>query len=229
MDDAHDLLARAEPGIDRAAWTEACHRALPELSMPRRRELVRLLRDHFLSWTSDARLEDGLFVHCYHRASALGQIDLLAVAWAMSHPLSLVACDRLVAPALASGALDIPLDAVEDLVADHVDTTSAESRRKTRTVLLGALEGVGTLTTRGTGKHRSLAAARATPHPLAFGYLVLLDLQQRGASGMMLAEAHDGGLAARLTLCGPEHAKACVAWCVGLGLLVVAGDEVRAA
>ena len=66
---------------------------------------------------------------------------------------------RLVAHALDHGTEDIPLNAVENLVAKHLSTSSAESRRKTRTVLLGALEGIGVLQTRGTGQHRTLRAA----------------------------------------------------------------------
>ncbi|MFK7930326.1 MAG: hypothetical protein AB8H79_19210, partial [Myxococcota bacterium] len=155
-------------------------------------------------------------------------IDLVAAQWALSHPLSLVAVQELVEPALESGDLNIPLEQVGHLVGSHLQTDSAESLRKTRTVLLGALEGVGTLDTRGTGQHRSLAASRAEPHAIAFGYLVLRDLEERGLDGMMAAEVTETSLGVRLTQCHEKHAQACLEWCVKRGLLVEENDEVRA-
>ena len=53
--------------------------------------------------------------------------------WALSHPLTLEAIDDLVVPALDLADDDIPLDHVEALVRRHLDTSSAESLRKTRT------------------------------------------------------------------------------------------------
>ncbi|MFK7931789.1 MAG: hypothetical protein AB8H79_26670, partial [Myxococcota bacterium] len=62
LDDAHTLLALAQPGSTQAEWTQACHAALPGLSVARRRELVRLLREGFLTWTDDDRIDEGLFL-----------------------------------------------------------------------------------------------------------------------------------------------------------------------
>jgi len=229
LDDAHTLLALAEPGTDQQAWTRACHEALPDLSVARRRELVRLLREGFLEWTPEQTIDDGLFLRVYNQAPAMGQIDLVAVQWALSHPITLQAIDALVVPALEADDPDIPLAQVEALVGEHLDTDSTESQRKTRTVLLGALEGIGTLETRGTGQHRTLRAHRGTPHPAAFGYLVLRDLAERELDGMMAAEVSDTSLGARLTQCGASHADTCLGWCVRRGLLQRVGDEVRAA
>lgn len=228
LDDAHTLLALAEPGRAQRDWTQACHAALPALSVARRRELVRLLREGFLTWTDEKTIADGLFLRVYARSSAMAQIDLVAVQWALSHPITLEAVDTLVAPALEADDPAIPLADVEALVQRHLETDSAESLRKTRTVLLGALEGIGTLHTRGTGQHRSLSARRGEPHPRAFGYLVLRDLSERDLSGMMAAEVTETSLAARLTRCGPAHAERCLAWCLDRGLLTRQGDEVRA-
>lgn len=226
LDDAHTLLALAEPGRSRSGWTKACHAALDDLSVARRRELVRLLREGFLEWDGNA-IAPGLFLRIYAEAPAMAQLDLVAVQWALSHPISLHAVDELVMPALETGEVDIPLEDVESLVRKHLETDSSESLRKTRTVLLGALEGVGTLVTRGTGQHRSLAASRGAPHAVAYGYLVLRDLRERGLDGMMRAEAVETSLGARLTQCGDDHARECVQSCIERGMLVVDGDEVR--
>lgn len=226
LDDAHTLLAAAVPGMSVNAWADACRSMLPELSAARRRELVRILRDGFLEADSDDRFSDGLFLRLYQQAPALAQIDLVQIQWALTHPLSLLAVEQLVQPALEAGEADIPLDDVEDLVAQHLATSSIESRRKTRTVLLGALEGVGVLETRGTGQHRALRASRAEPHPLTFGYLVLRDLADRGTDSMMASEVPESSLGARLTQCGRAWARTCTQWCVERGFLVRRDDEI---
>ena len=51
---------------------------------------------------------------------------------------------------LRTGDIDIPLNDVDSLVSRHLDTSSSESLRKTRTVLLNAMEGMGTIIARGT-------------------------------------------------------------------------------
>lgn len=228
LDDAHTLLALAEPGRAVDAWAEDCMDALPSLSHPRRRELVRMLRDDFLELDDDGRLVAGLFLHTYRKAPGVAQIDLVQAQWALTHPITLVAVKGLVEPALRIGEPDIPLDDVERLVAAHLDTASVESRRKTRTVLLGALEGLGVLVTRGTGQHRSLRAARGRPHPATFAYLVRRELTARGASGMIASEAVETSLPVRLYHCTADHASACLDWTLARGTLVRRGDEICA-
>ena len=154
LDDAHSLLALAEVGMAAAAWTTACHAALPELSLGRRRELIRILRDNFLDW-QDGKLTAGLFLTLYQRAPAPAQMQVLELHWALTHPLTLIATETLIGPAIDHNEPNVPLSDVEALVSAHIETSSVESLRKTRTVLLGALEGVGTLVAKGTGANRS--------------------------------------------------------------------------
>lgn len=225
LDDAHTLLAQAEPGLSLTDWSERCHQNLPVLSQARRRELVRMLRDGFLT-VDDGRISNGLFLRCYSDASARAQFDMVHIQWALSHGLTLLAVRSLVAPALRSGKPEIPLAAVEQLVAGAVDTRSAESLRKSRTVLLGAMEHVGVLETRGTGQHRTLRARRATPHPFAFAYLILRELTERGIDAMMEREALESSLAVQLTLCTVDHATRCLDHAVDSGWLRRDGDEV---
>lgn len=224
VDDAHTLLALTRPGLSLEDWIRSCRPCLKRLSADRQREVLRLLRDGFLE--CDGRtIRDGLFLRFYTQAPASAQLDLVQLQWALTHPISLIAVDRLVAPALARGAGEIPLAGVEALVRAHVDTDSAESLRKTRTVLLNALDGVGAMVTRGTGQHRSIRASRGVPHPLAFGYLLVRELLTRGGT-MRHAEAVASSLPVRLTQCEPGHAARCVGWNVEQGRIALDGDTV---
>jgi hypothetical protein len=233
LDDAHSLLALAAPGLPCEDWALACHRALPELSMPRRRELIRLVRDGFLTWNDAQQIQRGLFIETYHQAPASAQIHLVDLQWALSHPLTLIAVERIVAPVLRherqSARPVVSFDAVDDLVRGSLQTESTESLRKTRTVLLGAMEQIGTLVTFGTGVHRALFASRGEPHPLAFGYLVLRELEERGIDGMMTTEVAESSIGVRLTQCGTDHARRCIDWNIRRGTLLRRGDEVARA
>jgi hypothetical protein len=228
MDDAHTLLALAAPGLAVDVWAAECHGALERLALPRRRELIRILRDDLLAVDASGRIAANLFLRYYWSAPASAQVDLLDLAWALSHPISLLAAERLVAPALVRGEPQIPLARFEDLVRANLNTRSAESVRKTRTVVLGALERVGSLVTRGTGQHRSLSPSRGTPHPLAFGWLVERDLAQRRADAMFHREVVESSLPVRISQCLPAHAERALAWCVASGVLSQRGDEISA-
>ena len=225
LDDAHSLLAIAKVGRGQADWAKACHPLIPELSLPRRRELIRLVRDNYLDWNTDLTVRNGLFHQFYWNAPASAQVELVDVQWATSHPLTLVAVEALVKPLLDQQQRAIRLSQVELLVASYLETESAESKRKTRTVLLGAMEGVGTLRTRGTGQHRSLEASRGAPHPIVFGYLVHKELRERGTDAMMTSEVLES-LPVRLTQCTRAHARACLDANLATGVLVARGDEV---
>ncbi|MBA2321864.1 MAG: hypothetical protein H0V89_12010, partial [Deltaproteobacteria bacterium] len=180
MDDAHSLLARVEPGMPIATWATACHKELTHLSMARRRELVRILRDDLLGVDPQGRVIESLFLRFYRHAPASAQLDLLDLAWALSHPLPLLVAGQVLAPARASGRLELSLDTLDDLVRRALTTRSEESVRKTRTVVLGALERIGAIRARGTGRNRSLWAASADPHPLAFGWMLHRSAGERG-------------------------------------------------
>jgi hypothetical protein len=225
-DDAHDLLGCAEPGIAFADWRTAASPRIAHLSPDRQREIFRILRNQFLTWTEDQRIAEGLFLGRYHRLPASVQIQLLDVHWALSHPISLIAIRALLIPAVESNQLDIPLADLDALVAKHVESVSSESLRKTRTVLLGALEETGALLGRGTGQHRTLQARRTRPHPMVFSYLILRELEHRGADAMMRSEAIETSEAVQATLCPEDWAAYCVSWAVERQELRAHDDEI---
>jgi hypothetical protein len=225
LHDAHELLALASTGMDYGDWATACHRAIPRLSAERRRELIRILRDQFMNWR-EHKLMESTFLSLYRGAPQPARRNLVTVRWALTHPLTLLATEELIPPALAAPSPAIPLAALDALVAANVKSTSAESLRKTRTTLLGAMEGVGTLITSGTGQHRALRAARGRPHPIAFAFVLLAEIEARGIDGMMMSEAIESSEAARLTQCGEDYAVACVDWAAAASIIVSRDDEV---
>lgn len=220
QDDAHTLLALAVPGMHLTAWTETAAAALEHRSPARRTELIRLVREQLLEWDGP-HLRGGLFLDHYRTAPALDQLELLAHHWALCHPLPLLASTELVAPALERGDDSLPMVAVEAFVSRSVGSRSASSLRKTRTTLLGALEGVGALSTRGAGRNRSLHPRHGEPRPRSWRYLVARDPRP------LRAAALTDSLAGQLTRCTPGHAARCLDLCVQAGAVTVASGEVR--
>jgi hypothetical protein len=219
VDDAHVLLALAEPGLPVDAWAARAHAALARLDLARKAEIVRLVRDDLLGLDAGAeRIAAGTLLRAYRAAPAAAQVGLVSAWWALSHPLTLHATDGVVAPALAARRSSIPLEVLDSLVARSIASDSGESIRKTRTTLTGALEDVGAIVTRGTGRYRSIATARGRPHPLVFAALVTRDVEERGAGGLHLDDL-PRWLPVRLTLCDEDHARECVAAAVGAGVL----------
>jgi hypothetical protein len=226
IDDAHGILSVSEPGISLEEWRTRAYAAIGHLSIARSREVIRIIRDAFLEW-EDNTLQAGLFLRFYRGAPAMAQVDLVHAQWALSHPIGLATTEELVRPALESASREIPLQEFDAFVATHLETNSAQSLRKTRTTVLGALESIGTLLLRGTGQHRSIRAARGELHPLVFGYLIHRDLAARGTDGMMASEAADGSLGRRLSQCHATLADDAIAWCSDRSVLLCSDDEVR--
>lgn len=224
LDDAHSLLTVATPGLTREEWEESALEALgDDLSDARKKELLHMVREDFLEWDEDGKIVRGLFLDLYERAPSSSQMELVHLHWALSHPLSLAAADELIAPALDGDDLTLALDAVDAFVEKHVNTSSSESRRKTRTVLLRALEDVGIMDNRGTGRHRQLSARRGTPSPHAFTYVLLREI---GSDPVSINVAATESVAARITQCGIGHANLCIGWAAHAGLLRWRNNEI---
>jgi hypothetical protein len=229
LDDTHTLLAKSLVGISLDEWTTACHTALPSLSVERRRELIRMIRGEFLTWTEQSTIEDGLFIRLYHSATAMDQIDMVHHRWAASHPLTLETAKSFIAPILEKSSLldpEIPLRELDLFVAKTIKSKSKESLRKSRTVLINALESIGVLTITGTGKNRVIRATRGAPSYIAFTFLLMGWMTARGDDAIMTMEAIDSSLPVLLTGCTHTHAEAALAWADANNHLIVQSDEV---
>lgn len=226
MDDGHSLLARVEPGMPVAEWSAACYRDLAHLSIARRRELVRIVRDALLDIDGEGIVRESLFLRFYRNAPASAQVDLLDLAWALSHPLPLLVAERLLVPARRTSRPVVAMALVENLVRGELSTGSVESVRKTRTVALGALERVGAIHPRGAGNNRALWAARAEPHPLAFGWTMHLAARS-GTGRLTVQQAVGEGVLSTLTGSSVAYGERALAWCLAHGIATRSGDELR--
>lgn len=224
LNDAHTVLALATPGLNQREWTEQCHLALPALSMPRRREIIRLLRDGFLEWDSENHILNSGFLAYYSGSAANDQLDLVRYQWALSHPLGLAFMERM----FNAEAPLIPTHEVDQFVEAEIDSDSKESLRKTRTVLLGALEGIGVLSPDTTGPKNHLKMLKASPRPKTFAYLIARALHANGAPSMRLAEAIESSLPIRISGCSSEYAADALREASADGWLDVRGDDVLA-
>jgi len=224
LDDAHTLLAISRPGMTRKQWEKVANKALGDsLSKARKNELTHLIRENFLDW-EDGRLQANLFLAVYDQAPAEVQQELVDLHWALSHPISLVAADWL-GTVLETGDPEVTLDQVDDLVAENLDTESKQSQRKTRTILLKALENVGVMDNMGTGRHRQLKASRGAPSPLAFTYVLLRELAESGPRNVDTLAAESW--ASRLTQCGVGHANRCIGWAIHANLVDQIDNDIK--
>jgi hypothetical protein len=229
LDDTHTLLALSVVGLSLDEWTASCHAALPNLSVERRRELIRIIRGEFLSWTSEKTIDQGLFIRLYHSAYAMDQIDLVHHLWAVSHPLSLAATTTFIAPLLnrnSASTVEIHLNDLDVFVAKTIRSNSKESLRKSRTVLINALESIGVLSITGTGKNRVIRAMHGAPSYIAFTFLLMRWIMDRGDDAIMTMEAIDSSLPVLLTSCDHAYANAALEWAVDNNYLSVKSDEV---
>ena len=229
LDDTHTLLAQSIVGISLEEWTSSCHAALPHLSVERRRELIRMIRGEFLTWTEQETIANGLFIRLYHSANAMDQIDMVHHLWATSHPLSLKTATAFITPILKNANVldpEISLEQLDQFVAKTIDSKSKESLRKSRTVLINALESIGVLSINGTGKNRVIRATRGAPSNIAFTYLLISWMTARGDDAIMAMEAIDSSLPVLLTGCSHTHARAALAWANTNNHLTLQSDEV---
>lgn len=227
--DAHTLLSLAEPHMTRSDWEKACYDALDHVpSRPRQTGLIRLVRENFLAITGDGRIDGrGLFFRLYRSASAASQEALVRVGWALSHDITMKAVEELVVPANKAGDNeDIPLMRVDKFVKKHVNSKAPEALRKTRTILLDALSGLGCVVTKGTGRNRFINAHKGTPDPVAFAYLILRELEETNRYAMPTNDAIRTSMAAKATQCTIYTGLHCIADALQSGLLVAIDDEV---
>lgn len=233
-DEALTLLDLARPGDPVSAWDEAAIAALEPHDPGYRRTLVRLVGRIFL----DVDLAEGVtdpaagviadspYLRLVQEGPEQRRADLVAIRYALAHVWPLQA---------ARGPVPAGLDAGEVAIAEwdaFVDRwiepdTSAASRRKTRSTVIGALVALGVVE-RQAASTAPTVVRRGRPDPLAFGWAVReqLEGELRDAAPVEWVAHHSD--AALLYAAEPEYARACLRAAVGRKLLVSADIDGQA-
>lgn len=211
-EDAASLLDLARPGMTLADWTEEGHRLLPQASAPRRRDLLRLVRQDLLD--HDEAILDSSFLRLFQGGSPHRRDTLLHGRLAARRPWVERAVDELIAPALAASQRPlaphdsdlVPDNAWTDFIARHLRPgTPPEARQKTRTCVIRALRDVGVLTDGPQTRVR-----RGRPEPVAFAWLVGDELRRDARQEVPRTWASTRSFAARLFGVDPGYAEGCL-------------------
>lgn len=223
-DDALTLVEAAQGGTSLADWGELADRLLPQAGAPRRRELIRMVRDELLD-IRDGAIVASAWLRLFQDGSPHRRLGLLYGRLWRNRPMVLRALDELVLPALALA--DRPLaphdsDVVAPEAWDRLIRTSlrpdvpSEAFAKTRSTLQGALRAVGVLEISGN-QARTCRVRHGRPDPLAFAWVVAHELRDRGESSEGWAARES--FAARLFAPRPDYATTCLDAGVDAGLL----------
>lgn len=220
--EASTLLDSATPGESVETWAARGHELLPQASLPRRRELIRIVRDDLLDHT-EGRIADAAFLRLFHAGSVHRRKGLLWARLLSRRPLVAAALEALILPALA--ASDAPL---APLNADLVPASAwdawlrsvlrpgipDEAFKKTRSTVRTSLATAGIVVLTGN----TTRVTHAEPDPLAWSWSLADELARRGGEtdeGWALRDS----FAARLFGTRREYGMACLEAGIGAGLL----------
>ena len=234
-DDALLLLEEAEPGVSLEEWTERGHEVLPQPSRARRRELIRLVRDHLLDWSDDT-IADTRWLTLMGRLSPGARVQLLHGRYLFDHPWILRAHAELIDPRLQASEVPLaPRDAdrissdewVEFITQTCKPGTGPESIKKTRSVLMRNLVRLGVIAREGE-RGEDARVRRSTPDGRVFGWLIGHELRTRGLGEGGLSWALSQSRAAVLLRPTKAYAERCVEEAISAGLLrqsYIAGES----
>lgn len=223
--EAGTLLDAARAGLPVSEWATEAHDRLPQASVARRRELIRMVREDLLDH-SEGVIRGSTYLRLFQEGSAHRRKGLLFGRLLARRSLVAPALDALISPALA--ALDAPL-APED--AGDIPTEAwdrwlrralkpdigEEAFRKTRSTLQSAFEDAGVLAISGA-RARVTRARHGEPDALAWCWVVADELAGRGGEADD-AWALRASFAARLFGTRPEYGMAALDAGVASGLL----------
>ena len=223
--EALTLLDHARPGMELARWSREGHELLPQASLPRRRELIRIVREDLVDHDGTTILESA-YGRLVRTGSPHRRRGLLHGRLLRRRPLVEPALATLIAPALARA--DAPLAAYDaDVIPGRAwddwlygvlrPGIPEEAFRKSRTTLQKALADVGVLTITGATA-RTTRARHAEPDGVAWAWVLAAELAS-GSPEISDTQAVRDSFAARLFGTRPEYGGSCIEAGIGEGLL----------
>lgn len=225
-EDAVALLDLARPDMSLESWQEQGHAVLPQPSLPRRREQLRLVREELLDHDGHQILDSG-FLRLFHGGSPHRRRTLFLGRLLRNRPVVHLALERLIHPTLTRAEIPLADDDADlisaadwdDLLRRHLPPDTGEPAfAKTRSTLQRALADVGVLELSGNTT-RTTRVSRGHPDPLAYAWLIAHELRSSGRSEAPEVWALHQAFPARLFAPRPEYAAVCLDAGVTEGLL----------
>lgn len=225
VEDALALVDSAQPGMTVGVWEDVAHGILPQASLARRRELVRIVRDELLD-VHIGTIRSSAWLRLFHEGSPHRRTGLLLGRLWRNRPLVHRALDELVRPAL--DVTDRPLaphdaDLIEGSTWDsflrrtlHADVPQV-AFTKTRSTLQAALRDTGVLLVAGNTR-RTTRVTRGRPDALAFSWTLAVDLWERGGEATEQWACRES-FAGRLFAPKLDYATSCIEAGITAGLL----------
>lgn len=223
--EALTLLDHARPGMDLARWASDGHDLLPQASLPRRRELIRIVREDLLDHDGSTIL-DSAYGRLLRGGSPHRRRGLLYGRLLARRPLVAPALAALIAPALARS--DVPLASNDADVIPGRDWDEwlysvlrpgipDEAFKKTRSTLQAALAEAGVLSIVGSTV-RTYRVRHGEPDGVAWAWLLASELASSSLE-MSDSQAVRDSFAARLFGTRPEYGASCIEAGIGEGVL----------
>lgn len=219
------LLDLAHPGLALDAWRIAAHDALPQAAPLRRRVLVRLAQNLLLDHDGRA-IVSSRFLQLFQAGGPRQRHDLVCGRAYLLNPWLVPAAQTLVLPRLAEAEQPLARRGADRLaprqVADFVHARGApglspSTRARTASAVLGALVDLGAVV-RGATSRDDCTVRRATPDPLAFGWLVAWQLRAAGRTEATDDWAVHHSAAALGFAVAPDHGRYCLETAIRAGL-----------
>jgi hypothetical protein len=223
--EALTLLDHARPGLALEQWAREGHDLLPQASLPRRRELIRIVREDLLDHDGTT-IVDSLYGRLLRGGSPHRRRGLLYGRLLARRPLIAPALSALVLPALAR--VDAPLAASDADIIPGRDWDAwlygvlrpgipDEAFKKTRSTLQTALADAGVVSISGSTT-RVVRVRHGEPDGAAWAWVLAAELASstRETSD---TEAVRVSFAARLFGTRPEYGASCIEAGISEGVL----------
>ena len=223
--EAGTLLDAARGGLRLEVWAASAHELLPQASLERRRELIRMVREDLLDHV-DGAIQETAFLRLFQAGSAHRRRSLFFGRLLARRALISPALDALITPALVAASAPLAPATAGDIPAEAWDAwlrsrlkpdIGDEAFKKTRSTLQTAFADAGVLTITGA-RSRHTRVCHGEPDALAFTWVVVDELVQRGGEADDAWVLRDS-FASRLFGTRVEYGMAAIEAGIAAGLL----------
>jgi hypothetical protein len=217
-----ELISMAEDGMSVPDWRARADDILPHTDPGYRQTLLRLVQRMFLDVNeAGTHILETPYLRLVREGDEKRQRDLFFGRYALAHPWCLLAARRLILPRIdrLGDEAEVTTEEWDAFVSTYMEASASDaSRRKTRSTITGVFQHLGVLEREGSSSAPT-RPRRATPDPLAFGWMVADQLSAQLIGRATRDWAATTSDAAQLFAIDPEDAQALIRKAVGKGEL----------